>query len=108
MPDLDKLYEKTGESGWLLIEFTGFDPKDDQSTLFRKWQGQIKAIRSDGEAFFVNVIHLQKDTPLKMGEDLVKAFTLLESFRGCKCTGRQICQEHKEVVENHQGGPTTE
>lgn len=96
------------DRSWRRITFDGLEPDDERSTLFRKWRGQIVALRSDGQLISINIVHLQQDSPAKIGAGLTDAFDRLESFRNCLCRSKAVCSEHIDTVENCQGGPITE
>ena len=95
----NKIQEETGEKGWVGIEFSGYEPDDERSSLLRRWKARITAFRSDGEVIIVPVTSEQSDTPRRVGEDLVRLFEILESYRNCACTAKEKCDRHAEVSE---------
>lgn len=92
-----------GERGWLNIEFDGFNPEDSNAALFRRWLGLLTAQRSDGVIILIQIIHLQKDTPMKIGLDFTRAFEILETFRNCQCQLKSPCALHRSEEFIHAG-----
>lgn len=93
-----------GERGWLSIEFTGFSPDDNSSSLFRKWKGQLIAKRSDDEVLELPMTVLQSDSPSRVGEDLQRALAALESYLNCKCNCTTRCQAHTTIDAEYATG----
>lgn len=87
--------ERLPERSWLNIDFSGFESDDKGSSLFRRWTGKLRALRSDHFLVTIDIASEQRDGPLRVGEDLVEAFGILESYRNCSCSARIICNEHK-------------
>ena len=96
----DRIQEETGEKGWVGLEFSGFTPDDQRSSLLRRWKGWITAFRSDGEVIKIAVVSEQSDTPHRIGIDLQRTFETLESYRNCDCTAKEKCAVHAEVAGN--------
>jgi hypothetical protein len=80
---------------WQSLSFTGFEAQDSGSTLFRRWTGSLRALRSDGTKVSVPISMLQNDTPSKMGNALEASFEALSSYLGCECTNKLKCSEHE-------------
>lgn len=98
-PRIDAIRSETGERGWLSVEFSGFDANDNISSLFRRWEGRITAIRSDGEAIIIPVISLSSDTPFRTGDSIQRGLMLLETYRNCACVAGKTCQPHVHMQE---------
>lgn len=93
---VDDIKESTGERGWLSVQFTGYNPDDQGSSLHRKWRGLILAVRSDYEHFGIPILSLQSDGPMRVGTDIREVLERLESYRNCDCAGKVKCEFHKE------------
>ena len=99
--DQDYVMRDTGEKGWLGVEFSGYEPDDQRSSLLRRWVGTITATRSDGEVIKVPIVSMQGDTPQRIGADLIQSFQILESYRNCDCTAKTKCDIHDTRPEDH-------
>lgn len=83
------------------VGFSGFNPRDDTSSLFRKWQGQFQGARSDGENFSVEVTFIQTDTPHVTGPMVQQALERLMEYGGCNClpSKKVDCERHAVLEE---------
>lgn len=92
------------QRSWTALTFTGFQPADSTSSLFRKWSGLFCCTRSDGIVFNIPITTVQNDGPVRIGDDLIDLFEQLESRRECNCstvtvegkTAPQPCHIHIE------------
>lgn len=84
---------------WLSISFAGFEADDTGSSLFRKWRGEIKALRSDQTVISIPIISEQRDGPLRCGYDFSKAVERLETYRECMCDSKSVCESHNKPFE---------
>jgi hypothetical protein len=82
------------------VAFTGFEPSDCGSNLFRLWKGQFIGVRSDSEEFSIDVSFKQSDTPYVTGPIVEGALVMLMSYRACKCkpSRKLVCPAHAEAV----------
>lgn len=83
---------------FMAFSFTGFEPRDGISSLFRIWRGDFVAIRSDNEIFTIPIRLQQNDTPHVTGPLITEALDAMMSFRecGCKPSKKVVCHKHKE------------
>ena len=85
---------------WLSVEFSGLnltDPEPTSSSLFRRWSGEITAMRSDNVTIQVPVYGPQSDIS-GIGKNIHRAFKVLATYLNCACNSGSTCPEHLNQI----------
>jgi TAT (twin-arginine translocation) pathway signal sequence len=80
---------------WTWVKATGFRRARDSTA----WVGQLLALRSDGEYFYVVMpIAAEHFTEEAVDGALLAGHQMLETFLGCGCIAGTPCPEHPSTV----------